>query len=172
METRKVETKVVVLVLAVAALLAFSLFAVAGNFGPPQPRSPMMKALDQIHDTITSHLSERQGYCRAFVLSADSNQVIFTVPEGKCFVLLSLLRGAWISVNPWPLPATGPLDWYLTVNDDLFINESDSEYVMEHERATLNFPDRCAVVNAGETLRATGNNGLSLTIVGYFYDVQ
>jgi len=172
METRKVETKVAVLVLAVAALLVFSLFAVAGNFGPPEPRSPMMTALDQIHDTITSHLSERQGYCRAFVLSADSNQVIFTVPEGKCFVLLSLLRGAWGVGCPWPEPCEPPLNWNLTVDDDLFINDSASFLVTENERVTLNFPDRCAVVNAGETLRATGNNGLSLTIVGYFYDVQ
>ncbi|MHC4543381.1 MAG: hypothetical protein ACYSYL_02480 [Planctomycetota bacterium] len=79
MKTRKVETKVVVLVSAVVGLLAFSLFAVAGGLENNGPPSSMGRPFDRIHDAITSQNAEREGYCRTFVLPADSNQVIFTV---------------------------------------------------------------------------------------------
>ncbi|MHC4641628.1 MAG: hypothetical protein ACYS32_08285 [Planctomycetota bacterium] len=180
MKTRKVETKVAVLVLAVVGLLAFSLFAAAGGLENNGPPSPMGRPFALVHDTITSNLLERQGYCRTFVVPADTNQVIFTVPDGKRFVLLRL----YVAPDYW---LWHPMfeNWNLTVDDELFINNrinrieinGDPAFpagVSDNYKYVHDFPDRCAVVNDGETLTAT-NNGeeeFSSTIIGYFYDVQ
>lgn len=172
MKTRKVETKVVVLVVAVVGLLAFSLFAAAGGLENNGQTSPMGRPFDRIHDAITSQNAERDGYCRTFVLPADSNQVIFTVPDGKRFVLLKLY-------------STGNSDsygWNLTVDDSLFLLGGSADFDFDALREALiwgslpmnasrDFPSRCAVIYAGETLTITGIGG-ELTIIGYFYDVQ
>lgn len=173
MKTRRVETKVVVLVSAVVGLLAFSLFAAAGGLENNGPPSPVGRPFDRIHDAITSQNAEREGYCRTFVVPADSNQVIFTVPDGKRFVLLKLYyTGSWQQ-----------MDWNLTVDDSLFINggivEFNANIVDVHLvwgfpiAGERDFPSRCAVVYAGETLSASSGSGTAkLTIIGYFYDVQ
>lgn len=169
MKTQKVETKVVVLVSAVVGLLAFSLFAAAGGLENNGPPSPMGRPFDRIHDAITSQNAEREGYCRTFVLPADSNQVIFTVPDGKRFVLLKLYAYE--------------TDWNLTVDDSLFIDGSIIDFRSRNLGIHLvygfpivgdrDFPSRCAVVYAGETLSASsGYKTVKLTIIGYFYDVQ
>ena len=57
METRKKTTKVVVSVLALAALCVFSLFAVAGDLEPSAPPGPTMKTLHEIEPrTLISNL--------------------------------------------------------------------------------------------------------------------
>lgn len=53
METRKKRTKVVMSVLALAALLLFSLFAIAGNLEPNAPPGPTMHTLDEIYNVIS-----------------------------------------------------------------------------------------------------------------------
>lgn len=172
MKTRKVETKVVVLVSAVVGLLAFSLFAVAGGLENNGPPSPVGRPFDRIHDAIASHHAEREGYCRTFELPADSNQVIFTVPDGKRFVLLKLYSAGDISKDSY--------GWNLTVDDSLFLVGTCGDFEGAIDlivwgslplNASRDFPDRCAVVYAGETLTITGSGG-TLTIIGYFYDVQ
>ncbi len=176
MKTRKVETKVAVLVVAVVGLLAFSLFAAAGGLENNGPTSPMGRPFDRIHDAITSQNAERDGYCRTFVLPADSNQVIFTVPDGKRFVLLKLYSTGF-DVSSY--------SWNLTVDDSLFlvggigdfpssVGDSSTGMVWGYSfpmNASRDFPSRCAVVYAGETLKITGDRA-NLTIIGYFYDVQ
>ncbi|MHC4543380.1 MAG: hypothetical protein ACYTDW_01050 [Planctomycetota bacterium] len=175
MKTRKVETKVAVLVLAVVGLLAFSLFAAAGGLENNGPPSPVGRPFDRIHDAIASHHAERDGYCRTFSLPADSNQVIFTVPDGKRFVLLNLY-----STNMW-----NSYGWNLTVDDSLFLvgsigdfpsnfGDSSAGMIWTYDlpmNASRDFPSRCAVINTGETLTVTGSGG-TLTIIGYFHDVQ
>ena len=176
MKTRKVETKVVVLVMAVVGLLAFSLFAAAGGLEKNMPPSPMGRPFDRIHDAIASHHAEREGYCRTFVLPEDSNQVVFTVPDGKRFVLLKLYS---IGTVGWH---GGVYSWILTVDDSLFLVGDSADFDFDVLNLTIvwgalpfhasrEFPSRCAVVNAGETLKITGSGG-RLTIIGYFYDVQ
>lgn len=175
METRKVEAKVVVLVVAVVGLLAFSLFAAAGGLENNGPPSPMGRPFDRIHDAITYQNAEREGYCRTFILPADSNQVIFTVPDGKRFVLLKLYS-----------TSVGDLYyWNLTVDDSLFLHGSISDFPSDlgdattfmiwgysfRLNATRDFPSRSAVIYAGETLTVAGSGG-TLNIIGYFYDVQ
>jgi len=173
MKTRKVEPKVVVLVVAVVGLLAFSLFAAAGGLEKNMPPSPMGRPFDRIHDAIKSQNAEREGYCRTFVLPEDSNQVVFTVPDGKRFVLLRLYSTINVSYG-----------WDLTVDDSLFLVGSVDDFPRDLSDATnlmiwsnlpmkasREFPSRCAVINAGETLKITGTGG-RLTIIGYFYDVQ
>jgi len=174
MKTQKVETKVVVLVSAVVGLLAFSLFAAAGGLENNGPPSPMGRPFDRIHDAITSQNAEREGYCRSFVVPADSNQVIFTVPDGKRFVLLKLYYTGGVL----------QMDWNLTVDDSLFIDggivDFNGEIVNYHLiwgfplAGKRDFPSQCAVVYAGETLSAveSAGSGAKLTIIGYFYDVQ
>ena len=175
MKTRKVETKVAVLVSAVVGLLAFSLFAVAGGLENNGPTSQMGRPFDRIHDAITSQNAEREGYCRTFVLPADSNQVIFTVPDGKRFVLLKLYTTGSAG-------SSSSYGWNLTVDDGLFLYGSIADFDFEAIRETIvwgplpvnasrDFPSRCAVVYAGETLTVAGSGG-EVTIIGYFYDVQ
>jgi len=175
MKTRKVETKVVVLVVAVVGLLAFSLFAAAGGLENNGPTSPMGRPFDRIHDAITSQNAERDGYCRTFVLPADSNQVIFTVPDGKRFVLLKLYTSGYAG---W----MSSYGWNLTVDDSLFLLGGSADFDFEAIRDAIvwgslpmnvsrDFPSRCAVINAGETLTIAGSEG-TLTIIGYFHDVQ
>ncbi|MGB2806258.1 MAG: hypothetical protein WBC22_00850 [Sedimentisphaerales bacterium] len=174
MKTRKVETKVVVLVVAVG-LLAFSLFAAAGGLENNGPTSPMGRPFDRIHDAITSQNAERDGYCRTFVLPADSNQVIFTVPDGKRFVLLKLYTTGSAGYS-------SSYGWNLTVDDSLFLVGRNADFDFDALRdtriwgplpmnASRDFPSRCAVINAGETLTIAGSEG-TLTIIGYFHDVQ
>ena len=58
------------------------------------------------------------------------------------------------------------INFYQQEDDDLDV------FIGKHEH---DFPDRCVVVNAGETLTATNTNTnvqLTMTLVGYYYDVQ
>ena len=58
METRRKSAKVVVSVMALAALVVFSLFAVGGNLEPNAPPGPTMHTLDEIYNEVTSPGSE------------------------------------------------------------------------------------------------------------------
>jgi len=166
METKKAKTTVVVGLLALAGLVVFSLTAGGGNLEPSAPPGPTMKTLDEVYNAATSHISEREGYCKTHIVAVDSNETIFTVPTGKQFVLLSLSSG-YDSV------------WHLTVNDNLFIDASIARQAMVEPVYVWwrDFPDRCVVVNAGETLKAWNESGglgnvLYMTFIGYFHDVQ
>jgi parallel beta-helix repeat protein len=58
METKRKRTKVVVSLLALAGLAAFSLFAVGGSLEPSAPPAPTMKTLDEVEPRIPIHASD------------------------------------------------------------------------------------------------------------------
>lgn len=62
METKQKRTKVAVSVLALAGLLVFSLFAIAGNLGPIAPPSPTTQSLDEVYDLTSSMAQSGSDY--------------------------------------------------------------------------------------------------------------
>jgi hypothetical protein len=161
METKGKNTKVVTCGLALAGLLLVWTLATAGDLEPSAPPASTMKTLDEIYDAVvegSSGISERQGYIKCVEVGADSTYTFFTVPAGKCFVLLKL-NMAYTTT--------------LTVDDLLFIGPRS--FWLESELSNVvDFPDRCVLVNAGETLKAVNEHptvAYDVSIVGYFYDV-
>jgi len=96
-------------------------------------------------------IEEREGYCKILYTPYES-QVLFTVPEGKNFVLLQLINRAH-----------DPLDYKLQVDgNDIILGRNLMG--TGHD-----FPDRCVIVNSGETLTVIGP-AYEVTIIGYFYN--
>ncbi len=163
MRTKENRIKVVVSVLALAGLLGILTLATAGNLEPSGPPASTMKTLDEIYDAVivaSSGISEREGYLQHVELSPGGSYTFFTVPTGKRFVLLKLyLYGPDMS-----LTSTGGL----SIDGSYFPYQSDAQY------QPVDFPDRCVVVNAGETLMVSNPYIYSYpaTILGYFYDVE
>ena len=58
METKRKSGKVVMSVLALAGLLVFSLFAIAGSLEPSAPPGPTMKTLDEVEPRVPIHASD------------------------------------------------------------------------------------------------------------------
>ena len=176
METKQKSTKVVVSLLALVGLVAFSLFAVGGSLEPNSPPGPTMKTLDELYDTIVSaspSVSQKEGYTKYFLCPADANTTILTVPAGKRFVLRKLWvrrdLGSWEenwAVNGGPnLYIQGSITYtkYTDGQDGRF------DYALMYE-----FPEGCAVVEGPNDLTFT-NYHTSLAyrthFVGYSYDV-
>jgi hypothetical protein len=171
METKGKSTKVVTCVLALAALLGILTLATAGNLEPNAPPAPTMKTLNEIYDAViagSSGVSERQGYWQDVNVGALSSYNFFTVPTGKQFVLLKVTMLG---------NATQPNNFNAYLTDGNF--SMSSRYMRYY--ADLNnfgfcyedFPDRCVVVNAGNTLRIINNDSFleKVKIVGYFHNV-
>lgn len=164
METKKANTTVVVGLLALVGLLLLSLSGQAGNLEPSASPAPTMRTLDEIYDAVTD-VSQREGYTQVFDIAASSTVTCFTVPAGKRFVLLK------VTVQP---PSYRDID--LTVNDSLFVTAETMPYLgCDHYVGAFvgDFPDRCAVVDAGATLKIVNSETLAqkLTVVGYFFDI-
>ena len=169
METKQKKRKVVASVLALAGLAVFSLFAVGGSLEPNSPPGPTMKTLDEIYDAVIG-VSQREGYIGHFDVFGGFNKTCFTVPTGKQFVLLNVnLEYVCSTASPM----------YLTVDGNFFTGGSyfrsyyQSYAIPEYYYA--DFPDRCVVVNANETLRVVNDSGsgpYKALIVGYFHDVE
>jgi len=145
-----------IIAIVLCGLLGFSLLAIAGDLDPPGPPAPTMKTLDDIYKTASSGIAEREGYIQSFEFQgASSAETLLTVPTGKRFVLL---KAAWT-------------DKYddLTVDDNLFVD------LFVFSTNLVDFPDRCVVLNANETLKLvkSGDAGTHrVCITGYFYDIQ
>jgi hypothetical protein len=145
-----------IIAIVLCGLLSFSLLAIAGELNPPGPPAPTMKTLDDIYKIASSGITEREGYIQSFEFEgASSAETLLTVPTGKRFVLL---KAAWT-------------DQYddLTVDDNLFVD------LYAFSTHLADFPDRCALVNANETLKLlkSGNSGTHrVCIIGYFYNIQ
>jgi hypothetical protein len=171
MEMKDKSMKVLACVLALAGLLGLLTLAIAGDLEPNGPPAPTMKTLNEIYDAViagSSGISEREGYLKHVDVDPCSTYTFFTVPTGKRFVLLNLTfrydysefrRKAYLTVNgnfltgyPYLRSYTDPLNMIQSYAD---------------------FPDRCVVVNAGETLKVVNDesSALKVMIVGYFHDV-
>ena len=167
METKDKRTKIAAGVLALAGLLSLLTLSTAGNLEPNAPPGPTMKTLDEIYDAVIG-VSQREGYIGHFALPAKSNVVCFIVQAGKQFVLLNLTFRYDSSASRRKA--------YLTVNGNFL---TGYPYLRSYTDPTnmiqsyADFPDRCVVVNAGETLKVVNDesSALKVMIVGYFHDV-
>ncbi len=170
-EARNRRTKVVVSVLALAVLLAFSLLATGGNLEPSAPPGPTMKSLDEVYNAVTSGMFNREGYCQYFTVTGGSaGTQILTVPAGRRFVLRKLyVQHSNDGYNDhWHLTAGGT-----SVEGRWLRPESTSSGA----QFMHDFPDGCVVVNAGETLTAYKETPyydctMNILVIGYFHDVQ
>jgi hypothetical protein len=164
MEKRNVNTNLVAALLIVVAVLGYGLIGRAGNLEPNNPPAPTMKTLQEIYDAVGaegSGVSQREGFCKyVFVPAASTTTVIEEVPVGKRFVILKLfMNGAGD-------------DWEIKVNGENFI-KGRIVYTGYGSGQTFmwDFPDRCVVADAGDTITfVTGSEGHA-QIIGYFFDV-
>jgi hypothetical protein len=168
------------LAIAVLCVLLFSAFSNmisrAGDPIPPEPPGPTMHTLEEIYDASisdSSGVSQREGFHKFITLAEDSVEELLTVEPGKRLVLLKLYA---------PLQTADAYQWRLTVNDIEFIDGTITKYGGEYSsggwtntyKYEHNFPDRCVVVDAGETLKVVNyhpTNALWMTLIGYYYDV-
>lgn len=166
METKKNRTKVVVSILALVALVLFSLSGYAGKLEPNSPPGPTMKTLQEIYDAVVSQgsgISQREGFCKRYEIGPSSSEEI-TVPTGKRFVLLKLFV--------WNLTR----NFVVYVDDEILFNGDIvyTDHDLVPDSAVWDFPDRCVVAGAGETLKLFNGHGTEngiFTLIGYFYNV-
>jgi hypothetical protein len=161
MHTKERTKTVAVSLGTLAGVLVFSLLATAGNLDPNGPPAPTMRTLDEIYEAVltnSSGVSQREAYFQSVDIPGNSTHTFFTVPAGKRFVLLKVCMMTYLE---------------LLVNDSKFIGSDYFGRDSENGDTFEDFPDRCVIVNAGQTLKAR-NYGVALhrmTIIGYFYDV-
>jgi hypothetical protein len=168
MKMKDKSMKVVTCILALAGLLLVWTLATAGNLEPNAPPAPTMKTLNEIYDTVIG-VSQREGCLQQVNVDPCSTYTVFTVQAGKQFVLLNLTfrydnstlkRKAYLTVN----------DIFLTGYPYLRSYTDTASYT----QSFADFPDRCVVVNAGETLKVVNDessSALKVMIVGYFHNV-
>jgi hypothetical protein len=163
METKDKRTKVVAGILVLAGLLGIWTLATAGDLEPDAPPGPTMKTLNEIYDAVTS-VSQREGYIGHFDVPAESNVPCLPndgiVPTGKQFVLLKLvLHSSYL---------------HLIKNDSFLTGAPYTVNCIDQEKTFMDFPDRCVVVNEGESLGIENPSGSTrmAMIVGYFHSVE
>ncbi|MHC4782727.1 MAG: hypothetical protein ACYSOL_07565 [Planctomycetota bacterium] len=131
--------------------------------------------------------NEREGYSRSFVV--DANSVLFTVPEGRCYVLTRLYARMVDNESPnwWDIDEYYDRSlsfWTLTIDGEMFLDEfsiahpyiymSPNTSMTIHGLLKEDFPEKCIVVNSGQTLGITKHDAVDkvgLTLVGYFCDM-
>ena len=177
-------------VLVVLFCLKTSLAGAQGLLNPPGPPTPTMKTLQQVYDKTeeaattaredASLVAQREGFARSYIVDPESESSLVTVPTGKHLVILKLVAVMTdLLGNPDVSNDDEPYAWDLSAGSTKII----SGYINSKGSAGLlsdhDFPDRCVVVRAEETLKATNRTDeqnrprtLHLNIVGYFYDVS
>lgn len=119
----------------------------------------------------------RDAYSQSFVI--DANSILFEVPEGRRFVLLRL----YSRIRDYEHPVWGEHFWTLTIDGEMFLyglalpraERGDGAYAYTGDVIKEDFPDKCVVVNGGQTLGITLHEvleGVNLTLIGYFCDAR
>ena len=166
MAKKNVNTNLVVVLLVLVGLLGYALFAQAGNLEPSAAPAPTMKTLQEVYDAASGGINEREGFIVQLTESSEPN--VLTVPAGKEFVIMQILT-------------RGPdRTWNLKIDDNLFLNQDIfglkqkvSTYSSYFEGTyNITFPDRCVTVEQSQTLSFETTSSPSITILGYYYDVQ
>ena len=174
---KKVSTSLVMILLVLAGFFGYAMIASARPDAPPHSVLMALQGIQEALMALNEPVLEPQaaepnavvveGYCDYLETAEDSNQVVFTVPLGKQFVLRKLYVVHRINY------ITGR--WKLTADDIVLV--SGSIVHSSNGKGVHDFPDNCIVVNAGETLRVVNTldaemDILKTTIIGYFRDVQ
>ncbi|MHC4881361.1 MAG: hypothetical protein ACYTFX_09455 [Planctomycetota bacterium] len=134
---------------------------------------------------------QRDGYSRSFVV--DANSVLFTVPEGRCYVLVRMYARVSDNEPPYMWEFTGGhydyyrdlSYWTLTIDGQTFLDEVCIAHPYVYQgNATMStidglmkedFPDGYVVINGGQTLGITKHEAIDkvcLTLIGYFCDAR
>ena len=101
-------------------------------------------------------IDEREGFVRQLAGSGD----VFTVPNGKRFVLLQVFNQDYLG------------RWELQVDGKAILDYRIFGFNDEASPTMVGFPDRCVVVEPGETLYLVTLYGkwANITLIGYFYN--
>lgn len=136
---------------------------------------------------------QRDGYSRSFVV--DANSVLFTVPEGRRYVVTRLYIRTIDNQSPFWWEEVGPYIneretsfWTLTIDGELFLDEvsialpylynnsnNGTSIVLNDGNFQSDFPDDHVVINGGQTLGITKHEAIDkvcLTLIGYFCDAR
>ena len=122
---------------------------------------------------------QRDGYSRSFVI--DANGPLIEVPEGKCYVLLSLYARVTDYEPPY-FEDWNASNWTLTIDGGTFLDEYSLYDPWQGAGSGVSiggvlqedFPDKCVVVGGGQTLgiiRPDAIENISMTLIGYFCDM-
>ena len=152
-------------IVAMVAVLAIAVYAIGGDIYPTAPPGSTMKTLQEVYDAASAGVLEREGYCEQIGVNAGASTEVFTVPAGKMFVLRKLVVGH-MSLY-WSLRVQGASERTILWGEVCSIDGITWDTV----RTLLDFPDRCVVVKAGETLKVHSHSPPgTVSIIGYFCD--
>jgi len=151
--------------LVVVGLLGYVLLVKAGNLEPNSPPGATMKTLNEIYDAVTassSGISQREGYINHLDIVSGGSAALFTVAAGKQFVLLKM-----VIHSP---------EMYLTKNSNFLTGKyyTCNVIINSQQKTFMDFPDRCVILNAGESLgiRNGSTSTQAAMVVGYFCNAQ
>ena len=160
-------------IIAFVTVLAIAVYALAGNPYPDAPPGSTMKTLEQVYAAASGGILERQGYSKFYEGWVDVTVDILTVPAGKCFVLLKFQGENYTTADStkWNLLAREPDSSFSVILNGAAIRHGHVSGTYQNS-FWWDFPDRCIVLQANQTLQMQpyGGHACRGHVVGYFYD--